>query len=175
MSLVSCRNSVARASLAFVVIGAVACLVRVETQAAQPTIRSDAEYLIDTWETEDGLPENSATAMVQTSDGYLWFGMWNGLTRFDGVKFTVFNPVNTPQVPRAGIVNLHLDQKGRLWAGTIRGLAVRSGAEWRTMPVPGTNGNHVVHQITSNSPALTIAHQTSGLASPPKPLSFVRW
>ena len=35
---------------------------------------SDATFLIDSWETEQGLPENSATAMVQTPDGYLWFG-----------------------------------------------------------------------------------------------------
>ena len=50
------------------------------------------EYRITKWETDDGLPENSATAMVQTPDGYLWFGTYNGLVRFDGVKFTVVCP-----------------------------------------------------------------------------------
>jgi signal transduction histidine kinase len=105
-------------------------------RAAHPTFNNDPEYLIDRWETEDGLPENSATAMVQTPDGYLWFGTFNGLVRFDGVKFTVFDSVNTPQLPSSGIVNLHLDRRGWLWVSTFRGVVVRQGTQWRTW---GTN------------------------------------
>jgi ligand-binding sensor domain-containing protein len=51
--------------------------------AAERPARS-GEWLLKTWETEDGLPENSATAMVQTAEGYLWFGTFRGLVRFDG-------------------------------------------------------------------------------------------
>jgi ligand-binding sensor domain-containing protein len=102
--------------------------------AARPTFGADPTYLIDTWETEDGLPENSATAMVQTRDGYLWFGTFNGLVRFDGVKFVVFDPTNTPQLPSAGIVNLHLDNAGRLWVSTLRGIVVLVDYKWRTVP-----------------------------------------
>jgi len=103
---------------------------------AHQTVLTDPTYLIDTWEIEDGLPENSATAMVQTPDAYLWFGTFNGLVRFDGVKFTVFDAANTPQLPSASIVNLHCDRSGRLWVSTSRGLAVREGGQWRTL---GTN------------------------------------
>jgi signal transduction histidine kinase/ligand-binding sensor domain-containing protein len=88
-------------------------------------------YQIDTWTTEDGLPENSATSMVQTPDGYLWFGTFNGLVRFDGVRFTAFNPGNTPELPSPGIVDLHLDRRGRLWVCTLRGIVVREGDRWR--------------------------------------------
>ncbi len=88
-------------------------------------------YQIDTWTTEDGLPENSATSMVQTSDGYLWFGTFNGLVRFDGVRFTAFDPGNTPELPSPGIVELHLDHRGRLWVCTLRGIVVREGDRWR--------------------------------------------
>src|ERR1043165_8956006 len=75
---------------------------------------SDNAYLIESWESEQGLPENSATAMVQTPDGYLWFGTFAGLVRFDGVQFTVFNPDNTPALPSPGIINLYLDRAGSL-------------------------------------------------------------
>lgn len=113
---------------------------------ARSTFQADPEYLIDTWETEDGLPENSATAMVQTADGYLWFGTFNGLVRFDGVKFTVLDPANTSQLPSAGIVNLHLDRRGWLWVSTYEGLVVRrngSGA-WRPFGAKdGWAGNYV--------------------------------
>lgn len=108
------------------------------------SFRDDPEYLIDSWETEDGLPENSATAMVQRPDGYLWFGTFNGLVRFDGVQFTVFNRANTPALPDAGIVNLHSDRSGRLWVSTMRGLVALEDGQWRSF---GTNegwaGNYV--------------------------------
>src|ERR1051326_3274109 len=99
--------------------------------AARPTFRTAPDYLIDTWETEDGLPENSATAMGQTPDGFLWFGTFSGLVRFDGIEFTTFDPANTPQLPSGGVVNLHVDRRGWLWVSTYRGLVVRAGPQWR--------------------------------------------
>src|SRR5688500_5161415 len=111
--------------------------------AARPTFRTDPTYLIDTWESEDGLPENSATSMGQTRDGYLWFGTFNGLVRFDGVKFTVFNPANTPQLPSPGVIALHLDRGGRLWVSTLRGMAVLSDGKWRSFTAgDGWEGNY---------------------------------
>src|SRR5437899_8289675 len=114
---------------------ALLCLVLVPTALAanRPSFRTDPDYLIDTWETEDGLPENSATAMVQAADGYLWFGSFEGLVRSDGVRFTVLNPANTPGLPSAGVVNVHVDNSGRLWVSTYGGLCVRSGDRWRTI------------------------------------------
>jgi ligand-binding sensor domain-containing protein len=108
-------------------------LVAVSASAARPVFRSDPHHIIDAWETDDGLPENSATAIVQTPDGYLWFGTFNGLVRFNGVQFTVFNPDNTPQLPDADIVNLHLDKGGRLWVSTYRGLVVYADGQWRQL------------------------------------------
>ena len=108
-------------------------LVALTASAARSTFRADPHYIIDAWETDDGLPENSATAIVQTPDGYLWFGTFNGLVRFNGVQFTVFNPDNTPQLPDVGIVNLHLDKGGRLWVSTYRGLVVYADGQWRQL------------------------------------------
>lgn len=112
--------------------------------AASATVLADSGYLLRTWSIEDGLPENSATAIVQTQDGYLWFGTFNGLVRFSGVTFKVFHPANTPHLPSAGIVNLHADQRDRLWISTFAGLVMKDGAQWRAL---GTNegwaGNHV--------------------------------
>jgi signal transduction histidine kinase/ligand-binding sensor domain-containing protein len=89
------------------------------------------DYLTADWETVDGLPENSATAIAQTPDGYLWMGTFNGLVRFNGTDFTVFNPHNTPALPSGGIVNLYADRRGRLWISTYEGLVLRESEEWR--------------------------------------------
>ena len=102
---------------------AAATLLVPAPRAARAAVAADPEYLISTWQTDDGLPENSATAMVQTPDGYLWFGTFNGLVRFDGVRFTVFDHANTPELPSGEIVSLHLDREGRLWISTPLGMA----------------------------------------------------
>ena len=48
------------------------------------------------WQAEHGLPQNSILSLAQTPDGYLWVGTQEGLVRFDGVRFTVFDETNTP-------------------------------------------------------------------------------
>src|SRR2546425_9680614 len=49
-----------------------------------------SEYVLRTWETGDGLPQNTVTGIAQTPDGYLWLATQGGLARFDGLRFTVF-------------------------------------------------------------------------------------
>ena len=52
------------------------------------------QYSHRVWQTEDGLPHNSVNAVLQTKNGYLWLGTYEGLVRFDGVRFTVFNDIH---------------------------------------------------------------------------------
>ena len=92
---------------------------------------ADPEYVITQWQAEEGLPESSATSMVQTPDGYLWFGTFNGLVRFDGLNFRVYGPSNTAALPHYGVVHLFLDNAGTLWTATLNGVAALTGREWR--------------------------------------------
>jgi len=86
--------------------------------ASNTVLRADARYIIDVWETDDGLPQNSVIAMTQTRDGYLWLGTLNGLVRFDGKRFTVFDENNTPGLNSSRIVKLFEDSQTNLWIGT---------------------------------------------------------
>src|SRR5450755_4312367 len=63
-------------------------------------------YFTRTWQVEQGLPQNKVTAVVQARDGYLWVGTYNGLARFDGVRFTVFDNNNTPELRSSRITSL---------------------------------------------------------------------
>jgi PAS domain S-box-containing protein len=83
------------------------------------------QYVHDSWTTEDGLPQNSVNAIVQTRDGYLWLGTFGGLARFDGVKFTVFDAGNTPGLKDNRITSLYEDHEGHLWIATEYGQLTR--------------------------------------------------
>jgi signal transduction histidine kinase/streptogramin lyase len=80
-----------------------------------------ADYLVDAWDTEHNLPDSSVTAITQTPDGYLWIGTYNGLARFDGVRFVTFDPANTPELTHARIRKLFVDRRGTLWINTFDG------------------------------------------------------
>ena len=91
---------------------------RLVCEAATPVPESPPTFIIKTWENDEGLPQNSVIAMVQTRDGYLWLGTLNGLARFDGQSFATFDESNTPGLPSSAIVSLFEDRKGNLWIGT---------------------------------------------------------
>lgn len=80
-----------------------------------------AQYHIDTWTTENGLPQNSINQAVQTRDGYIWLATNDGLVRFDGVRFKVFNKSNSPGISTNRISQLLEDRNGRLWVGNDQG------------------------------------------------------
>jgi len=58
------------------------------------------------WTTDDGLPNSSVTAVLQSHDGYLWLGTCSGLARFDGVRFTVFDSSSTPELQSPNVTAL---------------------------------------------------------------------
>ena len=86
-----------------------------------------APYRFSSWTTENGLPQNSISALLQTRDGYLWFSTLDGLVRFDGVHFRVFNRQNTPALTDNSFTFFALleDRQGCLWAGTLAGGVIR--------------------------------------------------
>src|SRR5262249_6307861 len=84
-----------------------------------------APYRYAQWAAENGVPQNIITAIQQTPEGYLWVATLDGLTRFDGVRFTVFNKSNTPGLRSNRFNCLYQDAAGDLWAGTEVGVVTR--------------------------------------------------
>jgi signal transduction histidine kinase/ligand-binding sensor domain-containing protein/ActR/RegA family two-component response regulator len=84
--------------------------------------RAIAQYGHDVWQIEDGLPQNGVRDIAQTPDGYLWIATLEGLVRFDGARFTVFDKGNTPALKDNSINALEVAGDGSLWLTTSGGL-----------------------------------------------------
>jgi ligand-binding sensor domain-containing protein len=92
------------------------------TALALDSSRELSQFGHEVWLTENGLPQNTVHAIAQTRDGYIWIGTEEGLARFDGVKFSVFDKQNTPAIKSNYIRSLLADRQGALWIGTAQGL-----------------------------------------------------
>lgn len=77
-----------------------------------------SQYHHEFWQVEDGLPQNSVLAIEQTYEGYLWLGTYDGLSRFDGVRFDVFNSVDYPELGNSYVSSLFESSDSTLWIGT---------------------------------------------------------
>jgi len=49
----------------------------------QARAEESSDYLLDSWTSDNDLPDTSVTAVTQTPDGYLWIGTHYGLARFE--------------------------------------------------------------------------------------------
>ena len=109
-------------------------MVSLSAHALDPTLKL-SQYVLDNWQIPQGLPQSSAQAIARTPDGYLWVGTQEGLARFDGVRFVVFDHANEPAIPDKHISVLYLDTGGRLWIGTRAGIALYVNGRFESLSV----------------------------------------
>ena len=76
------------------------------------------EFGFDLWTTANGLPQNTVTGVAQTPEGYLWLSTFDGLARFDGVRFTIFDKGNTKGIVNNRFARLCADREGAVYALT---------------------------------------------------------
>ena len=102
-------------------------LLTAAAAGAQAPLTNDrgSRYRIDAWTTENGLPQNSVTSLLQTHDGYLWLGTFSGLVRFDGTRFVLADEGRPGAFPSNRILSLFEDRPGSLWIGSAWGGLTR--------------------------------------------------
>ncbi|MGD1029930.1 MAG: two-component regulator propeller domain-containing protein [Opitutaceae bacterium] len=54
---------------------------------AEPATAADGRYVIQSWDTDDGLPHSMVNAVVKRRDGFIWIATLAGIARFDGNSF----------------------------------------------------------------------------------------
>jgi ligand-binding sensor domain-containing protein/two-component sensor histidine kinase len=103
---------------------------------------------------EEGLSHDTITCMVQDQKGFLWFGTYRGLNKYDGYTFTVY-PDNRPDsrppvVNSLLVVSLYEDRTGILWIGTGDGGLIkfdRETLQWKSYQHNPAQPNSLSHNI----------------------------
>ena len=104
-----------------------------------PLIPDSARYIVDHWDTHDGLPASAIRDLLADSHGYLWIASTNGIARFDGHSFQRWNAENSPIIrDHHGICSaLAQDSLGTVWFGMRGGLLYKTRASDQFEAVEG--------------------------------------
>ncbi|MBK7708057.1 MAG: diguanylate cyclase [Acidobacteria bacterium] len=107
--------------------------------------RATDQYRFDTWTTDNGLPQNGVRSIVQTPDGYLWFTTFDGLVRFDGLRFTTFNKSNSPGILNNRFSYLYSDLDGTLYATSTEDgvLTIYRNGAFKSMTADEVPGHYI--------------------------------
>ncbi|MEW4923742.1 two-component regulator propeller domain-containing protein [Algibacter sp. 2305UL17-15] len=68
----------------------------------------------------NGLSSNRITGIIKEEKGFVWIGTGNGLNRYDGKEFKIYNS-NNSSLESNNISDVLLDKKGRIWIATLGG------------------------------------------------------
>jgi signal transduction histidine kinase/ligand-binding sensor domain-containing protein/CheY-like chemotaxis protein/AraC-like DNA-binding protein len=89
-----------------------ALLILLITKAAgQPKCK------IEYYSTENGLSHQAVTCILKDHEGFMWFGTWDGINRFDGHSFLSYksSPGDLSQLGNSRIEQIVEDQSDHLW------------------------------------------------------------
>ncbi|MES2112907.1 MAG: two-component regulator propeller domain-containing protein [Bacteroidota bacterium] len=74
--------------------------------------------------TAEGLSQINVSSIIQDSRGFMWIGTRDGLNRYDGYKFIIYNHSfqDDNTISNNQVVNLAEDGEGNIWVATLSGL-----------------------------------------------------
>jgi signal transduction histidine kinase/ligand-binding sensor domain-containing protein/DNA-binding NarL/FixJ family response regulator len=108
-----------------ILIGALAAGLASTARAASPAAPAPAAGTLRFRHltTDNGLPNNRVTAILQDRRGFMWLGTADGLARYDGYQVSAYRPrpQDTGSLSGSGVTALLEDQAGALWVGTREG------------------------------------------------------
>lgn len=116
-----------------------------------------APMVVRHFSSTEGLPVASASAARIDADGFLWVATHDGLARFDGREFTIYDAANSPAMSGNRVNSLHADSARRLFAVSARGelLGVHSSGIRRIRP-DAADPESPVHYLDPSTLCLTL-------------------
>ena len=139
--------------------------------------------------TEHGLSASAVTCIIKDRDGYMWFGTYDGLNKFDGYEFQVYrNASNAPgSISSNAVLAMYEDRKGRLWLGTQTGLDIfdratdsfahlrnASGVTLTVVDIEETAAGEILFLASDHILSARLEDSTCVLYQPDKLLPYLR-
>ena len=75
-------------------------------------------YVTRTWTSSDGLPSNTISDVIQSPDGFMYFGSYEALVRFDGYEFETINKYSNKNYSFISARSIFQDSQGNIWVGS---------------------------------------------------------
>ena len=86
-------------------------------------VQAHDHYVIQHYSIKNGMSQNTVMAILQDRQGFMWFGTWDGLNRFDGYKFEVYKAMSNGQEAHVNnrVDLIYEDEQERIWWATYDG------------------------------------------------------
>jgi signal transduction histidine kinase/ligand-binding sensor domain-containing protein len=108
------------------------------------------EYRANLWDADDGLPQGAFRGMAQTADGYLWASTLDGVARFDGVHFSLFNRSNSAGIESSRFTALCKGTSGDLWFLSEAGVTRYHDGAFKTIFNPRQKYDSLVFTMSAD-------------------------
>lgn len=119
---------------------------------------------IDSWDSKTGMVSNNVTSVFQAKDDYLWVTSYNGLQRFDGVDFEVFDQSRIPFLRSGTFHEVTEDTEGKLWFATATtGLIGYDGVSFFEHPLKDSIPIAIICVLSDSKNNLWIGSKSRGL------------
>ena len=110
-------------------VGVMGCILSPFTSHLSP-LYAHEHYVVQHYSIKDGMSQNTVMAIMQDRQGFMWFGTWDGLNRFDGYTFKVYKAMNGGVEAQVNnrVDLIYEDEEERIWWATYDGHYYRMDA-----------------------------------------------
>ena len=118
-----------------------------------PALADKKKFQFENITTRDGLSDNDISSINNDGRGFIWLGTNEGLNKFDGYGFQVYNsnPFDTTALSGNRIWDIYEDKSGDIWSSTDKSLDLY------------IYGNNAFHRFTTNSRPTFVTEDKEGL------------
>ena len=146
--------------VALMVFIATSGILNIASSAERHTL-DEFGYLETIYDNSNGLDSSAANDVVQTRDGFIWIGTYNGLTRYDGTSFYQY-PVSSGIY---SVACLYVSEAGELYIGTNdSGLALFKDDKFTFWQRNDGLSSNTIRDITENDEGFMFIATTEGLS-----------
>ena len=122
-------------------------MIQLGCKTALSQVLDAPRYMLDQWQSDEGLPHSAVTTIFQGKDGYLWIGTGVGLVRFDGMRFVNVFEDKVPFLADSYVWSISEDKSGVLWVGSSNGLIKYQNHEIETFTTAHGLPNNFVRSL----------------------------